>query len=261
MSVWKSAALALVLGKQVNNVTSNSRVLFLSNPLLSEVQFPTPSLKATVPLVVLSSVLGFIITASKYSKWLWLKKCSSEDVLFFAPTVRHQQLLLSQDSLVQKENPPYHKEGAQGSACLCFPGMCVEVSTSPILSPFIRVLEIKLESFRLLGNTLPPGPSPWPPALSGSSLFLPVLLFFSWLLSSGQHEGMKWGSMLFFGSIPSSLKVQVRFWLCQGFPLVPVTKKGHCLSIIRLPDIHRPCRRLFAVYELEEVFIIPFHMT
>lgn len=28
------------------------------------------------------AVLGFIITASKYSKWLWLKKCSSEDVLF-----------------------------------------------------------------------------------------------------------------------------------------------------------------------------------
>ena len=125
------------------------------------------------------AVLGFIITASKYSKWLWLKKCSSEDVLFFAPTVRHQQLLLSRHSLVQNENPFYHKGGAQGSACLCLPGMCVEVSTSPILPPFIRVLEIKLGSFHWLGNTSPPGPSPWPPALSGSSLFLPVLLFFS----------------------------------------------------------------------------------
>lgn len=126
------------------------------------------------------AVLGFIITASKYSKWLWLKKCSSEDVLFFTPVVRHQPLLLSRDSLVQKENPLYHNGGVQGSACLCFPGMCVEVSTSPILSPFIRDLEIRLRSFHLLGNTLPTGPPyTWPPALSGSSLFLPVLLFFS----------------------------------------------------------------------------------
>lgn len=182
MSLWKSAALALILGKQVNSVTSNSWVLFGSNPLLSEVQLPTPSLKVTIPLVVFSCCPRPHYNCEQTLKVALTKKNAllRMFLFFFFCTGCEVSTAISVSGIPSfRRKIPFTIEEEPRVLPICFPRMCVEVSTSPILSLFTQFLEMKRGSFHLLGNTLPIGPSPWPPALSGSSLFLPVLLLFS----------------------------------------------------------------------------------